>query len=487
MQKDYKTLSAPFWIVWGIEFWERFGFYGFQAIIALYFTKKLGMSEKDTIYLMGSFFAFTFGFIWVGGLVGDKIFGAKRTIIIGAVILGASYLGFMFADRESIYYIFSGIIVGNAIFKANPSWLISKMFKKGDGRLNSAMTLYYLAINIGGLICMALTPIISEAYGYTEAFILCGVGLCVGLLGFLVFYNKMDYLDTEAGKHPINKTYAVYALCGIIASFLIIANILPNTQLCIELTAIVVTIATIYFIYIALKLEKIERNRMLVALVLVIEAIIFYSPYFQMPTTLTFFAEHNVSLSIFGWHIPAAQYQFLNPFWILILSPILAIAYKKTHLTHATKFCIGTILMFVSYLRLYCTKFFATDFVVSGGWLFISYACSSLAELLIGALGLAMVAELCPAFISGFVMGFWFLSTMIASYIASFIGSFIALPTSDDIVTKQQSLETYTTVFGYIALSILIISIVMIIIAPTLNKYINKAYVSKLKTLTEDE
>ncbi|MGQ4005979.1 oligopeptide:H+ symporter [Francisellaceae bacterium CB300] len=485
MQQQYKTLSAPFWIVWGIEFWERFGFYGFQAIIALYFTNKLGMSEKETIYLMGSFFAFTFGFIWVGGLIGDKILGAKRTIIVGAIILGISYLSFIFANKETIYYIFSGIIIGNAIFKANPSSLISKMFHKGDGRLNSAMTLYYLAINIGGLICMAITPIISEAWGYTQAFVFCGAGLVVGLFGFLFFYKQMDGLDTDAGSNTLNKTYIAYAIAGTIAAFLIIANILPNTTLCIELTAVVVTVATIYFIYIALSLGSYERNRMLVALVLIIEAIIFYSLYFQMPTTLTFFAKHNVELHIFNWHVPAAQYQFFNPLWILILSPFLAMLYKKIKLTHATKFCIGTVLMFVSYLTLYCTKYFAVDSIVSGNWLILSYASSSLGELLIGALGLAMVAELCPKAISGFVMGFWFLSTMIASYLASYIGSFIALPNSDTIITKQQSLQTYTTVFGYIALGILVISLFMILIAPTLNKYINKTYTPKMQVLDE--
>ena len=159
--------------------------------------------------------------------------------------------------------------------------------------------------------------------------------------------------------------------------------------------------------------------------------------------------------------------------------------YKKIKLTHATKFCIGTVLMFVSYLTLYCTKYFAVDSIVSGNWLILSYASSSLGELLIGALGLAMVAELCPKAISGFVMGFWFLSTMIASYLASYIGSFIALPNSDTIITKQQSLQTYTTVFGYIALGILVISLFMILIAPTLNKYINKTYTPKMQVLDE--
>ncbi|MDE5014607.1 MFS transporter, partial [Francisella tularensis subsp. holarctica] len=83
--------------------------------------------------------------IWVGGLIGDKVLGANRTILFGAVILCLSYLSFIFADKQYVYYIFSGIIIGNDIFKANPSSLISKMFDKGDGSLNSAMTLYFLA------------------------------------------------------------------------------------------------------------------------------------------------------------------------------------------------------------------------------------------------------------------------------------------------------------------------------------------------------
>ncbi|MDE4988473.1 MFS transporter, partial [Francisella tularensis subsp. holarctica] len=80
--------------------------------IALYFTQKLGLSERETIYLMGSVFAFTYGFIWVGGLIGDKVLGAKRTILCGAVILCLSYLSFLFADKQNVYYIFSGIIIG---------------------------------------------------------------------------------------------------------------------------------------------------------------------------------------------------------------------------------------------------------------------------------------------------------------------------------------------------------------------------------------
>lgn len=471
MNKNNNTLSAPFWIVWAIEFWERFGFYGFQAIIALYFTKKIGLTESQTIYIMGSFFAFTYGFVWIGGYLGDKVLGAKRSVILGSIILAISYWSFSFANKETIYYTLAGIIIGNAIFKANPSSLISKMFEKGDNRLDGAMTLYYMAINVGSLFSMSITPIIAETLGYKYAFIICGLGLVTGLIGFLIFYNKMQTLYTVAGSKPLNKTKFVYTLAGALVSLLIIAHILPNTKLCVSLTAIIVIIATTYFLYMAFTSSSYERNRMLVALVLIIQAIIFFALYFQMPTTLTFFAEHNVQLDIFGWNVPSAQYQVLNPFWIVVLSPLLAIIYKKNNSSHASKFCFGMFMMFTSYAILYFTKFFATNGIVSGNWLVISYAASSLGELLISGLGLAMVAELCPATFSGFVMGFWFISSMIASYLASFIGSFIALPEGVTL-TVQESLETYTHVFGVIALALIVITVLMIILVPTLNKYI---------------
>ncbi|MDE4955346.1 MFS transporter, partial [Francisella tularensis subsp. holarctica] len=79
--------------------------------------------------------------------------------------------------------------------------------------------------NLGGLICMALTPVISQIYGYSHAFILCGIGLFVGILGFILFYKNLEGLDTEAGKQPINKSHITYKIAGDIAAFLIVANI----------------------------------------------------------------------------------------------------------------------------------------------------------------------------------------------------------------------------------------------------------------------
>ena len=48
-----KGLPKPFWVIWGIELWERFGYYATQAIIALYFVSHLGFSQELSIYTFG--------------------------------------------------------------------------------------------------------------------------------------------------------------------------------------------------------------------------------------------------------------------------------------------------------------------------------------------------------------------------------------------------------------------------------------------------
>ncbi|MDE5039770.1 MFS transporter, partial [Francisella tularensis subsp. holarctica] len=69
--------------------------------------------------------------------------------------------------------------------------------------------------------------------------------------------------------------------------------------------------------------------------------------------------------------VPAAQYHIQQPLGIVIVSPLRAAGYKKSKLTHAPQFGIGTALMFISYETFYSTRFFATIAVVSVNWLIL--------------------------------------------------------------------------------------------------------------------
>ena len=132
------------------------------------------------------------------------------------------------------------------------------------------------------------------------------------------------------------------------------------------------------------------RRKMIVAFLLMVEAIVFFVLYSQMPTSLNFFAIRNVEHSILGLAFEPEQYQALNPFWIMIGSPILAAIYNKMgdRLPMPHKFAIGMVLCSGAFLVLPLGAKFASDAgIVSVNWLILSYALQSIGELMISGLG----------------------------------------------------------------------------------------------------
>lgn len=464
-----QKFGGPFWVVWAIELWERFGYYGVQAVLALYFVKQLGYSESDSFYVFGSFSAFVFGFIWIGGWIGDKYLGAKRAIVLGAIILMLSYIGLALATRETIFYALAGIVVGNALFKANPSSLISKMYAKGDPALDGAMTLYYMGINLGAIFSMAITPIVAEKYGWSYAYGICALGLFLGLANFYVYRAVLRNLNTAVELKPLDYGRLIKVILGSIVSLVIIAQLLDHTLICDIIIYTVVAGAFVYFLWIAFSLQKTERMRMLVAFILIIQAVLFFVLYNQIPTSLTFFAVHNVDNHIGPWVIPAAEYQVLNSIVIVVMSPVLVWLYRLFPATHVSKFCIGMSLASIAFLLLAVPSFISTTGLASPWWLVASYYFQSVGELYISALGLAMVAELCPLDRSGFVMGVWFLTSMLAGPVGAWVGALTVPPASEHLSTLA-SMHLYGKVFLEIGAVTGLLAVIMWGMRPMLNR-----------------
>lgn len=479
-----KGYPKSFWVIWAVEFWERFGYYGTQAILALYFVQHLGYSQHKSFLVFGSFAAFVYGFVWIGGWIGDKYIGAKRTLLIGAIVLMISYLSLALSNDLTIFYALGGIIVGNALFKANPSSLVSKIYDDDVQGLDAAMTVYYMAINIGSFVSMSLTPVIATHFGWHWAFALCGLGLFLGILNYMIFYKHLRNLSSEAGKNKMQWSRVGIVIILSIIAICVVGNILPYTTICYTIIFVVVTGGFLYYLKIAFTLKGRERTRMLIGFLLIVEGIVFFVLYFQMPMSLTFLTLHNVDRVVFGMTIPAASYQVLNPIAIVVMSPILAWIYHKHASTHVTKFCLGMTLCSLAFFVLWIPQFIYTGGVISSWWMVATYWFQSTGELLISALGLAMVAELCPKAISGFVMGIWFLSSMLAGPVAGALSSLTS--PSDDVakhITAAEGLQVYGNVFGLIGLITGIIALAMWISRPWLNRFIEKEHIVEDKSI----
>ena len=152
--------TRSFSTVFLIEMWERFGYYGMQALIVYYMVQRLGFDDDRANLTWSAAAALIYVAPAIGGWVGDKILGTRRTMLIGAGILAIGY-ALMTVPTEHVsflYFSLGVIVVGNGLFKANAGNLVRKIYEGNDSKIDSAFTIYYMAVNLGSMVSMLLTP-----------------------------------------------------------------------------------------------------------------------------------------------------------------------------------------------------------------------------------------------------------------------------------------------------------------------------------------
>lgn len=471
----FREQPRAFHMIFLLELWERFGFYTVQGVLTLYFIRHLGFSEITSYYTFGAYSALVYGMVVIGGYLGDYLLGTKRTIVLGLCVLASGYFFLAIADKEHVFWALGLICVGNGLFKANPSNLLAKCYEPNDPRLHGGFTLYYMAINLGSMIALVAGPEIASRYGYSYTYLMSAAGLLIGLGNYWLQHQYVAHVNTPADQRYVSLLQWLLILSSIYLLTAGSAYLLQYVQLAKKLVWLITIGVVVYYGYLALKETKRVRIRMFVAFFLMIEAVIFFTLYQQMPTSLNLFAVNNVTPNFLGMTVDAQSFQALNPIWIVSMSPFMAFIYSRLNqkgilFSIPYKFALGMTMCAFSFLILYCSRYFCTDAgMVSSWWLVISYLFQSLGELLVSALGVAMVAELVPMQMAGFVMGIWFLTSSIAGFIGAYVASYTALP--EHLKPGMQSLLIYTEVFAYIGLITLTIAVFMWLLAPYLSRF----------------
>ncbi|PJE80190.1 Dipeptide and tripeptide permease B [invertebrate metagenome] len=466
----------PFYLIFFVELWERFGYYALQGILAVYFVHKLGFSQADSFVTFGAFSALVFGLISIGGKIGDKVLGTKRTIILGALTLAFGYLLMAISIlHSSLVFIALGFVaVGNGLFKANPSSLLAKCYDEGDSRIDGGFTLYYMSINIGSFVSLSFAPVIAEHFGYTTTFIVCALGLIACLFSYWQLRAAVQEIGSEADERPMNKKYLMYVMAGTVVAAFICAWLLQHVLLANAALAVIALVVVAIFFKETFQLKGIARSKMLAAFILMVEAIMFFCLYAQMPTSLNFFAINNVDTHLLGMNLNPISFQALNPFWIVVGSPVLAALYNKVGdtMTMPSKFTIGMFLCAAGFWCAYLPAFFHTsEGMVSSWWLVFVYMFQSIGELMISGLGLAMVAALVPQRLMGFIMGAWFLTQAASFVIGGWIATLMAVP--ENVTDPLQTLPIYTHTFMQIGIATTVVAVLMLFTIPKLNRMIN--------------
>ena len=150
--------SRAFRTIFLIELWERFGYYGMAALLVLFMVQQLGFDDARANLTWGAFAALVYATPAIGGWLGDRILGTRRTLLLGTAVLALGY-ALMAVPRDAMLYVALGtVVVGNGLFKANSAAMVRRIYEGDSARIDAAFTWYYIAVNVGSTMSQLLTP-----------------------------------------------------------------------------------------------------------------------------------------------------------------------------------------------------------------------------------------------------------------------------------------------------------------------------------------
>lgn len=469
--QNAKQKRMGFNVLFLTEIWERFGFYTVASLLILYMTKALNFSDSTAYTTFATFSALLYITPLIGGYLADKILGYRRTLLMGVITLAIGYVFLSFPSHQALYFGLALVIMGNGFFKSMPYALLGKIYEDQPEKLESKFTIYYLAINIGGIPALVLAGVIANLIGWNSAFAIAAVGLVIALTIFSAGQRYFHHLGNAIDHKKITLSIYLAIIVGTLASAGLTSYLLTHPSLA-NISIYLITAAGLLYIGIAMRsLTTVERKRLLACILMFAVGTAFFVFYYQAPTSLTLFIDRHVNHHIFGVTLPSSSYWGFNPAWIILLGPFLSAAYRKLgkhNPSTAIKFGIGIALMGIAYYVIAIGITFANKQAMTSSWWIIgSYGFQAVAELLVSALGNGLASQYAPKHLVGVMIGIWFLSTSIGGIIAGKIANIAAV--SPHIKNASLSLHIYKHAFLTYGNIALIVGAIACALAPIIN------------------
>jgi POT family proton-dependent oligopeptide transporter len=472
-----------------VEMWERFSYYGMRALLVLFITSYYGFSDPKAYALYSLFAALGYATSLPAGFLADKVLGFRNMIIWGGVTIAFGH-GLLFFVQKNETFLYGGltmIAIGTGLFKGNNANIIGICYPRNDpsGR-DKAFTLFYVAVNIGAFASSVLCGLIAKEFGWDYGFATAGVAILMGLAAFLRF----NYLLGDKGLAPnpalLKKRIALglrplpLIILSLIATAVMLYNILSHSEESIENILVVTSVIFVGVLsFLWRQSAKEERINIVIVLLLLVFQAIFFVFEMQIGALFTLFTERNIDTTILGYTVPASVLSGINPFVIIIGGSLFAkvIALLSNRLM-MVRFGLGMAALVASIAVLYFGCFTAdANGKISVAFLFISMILMALGEVFIAPLIYAVCTLLSPKRYKGVIMSFLILSLSYANFAGAKVGKLMAADDAvvDGEVDALKSLAIYQEGFWDITVFTVIVLGIFICMAPFLNKGINKA------------
>ncbi|MBU2572844.1 MAG: peptide MFS transporter [Elusimicrobia bacterium] len=439
----HKNHPKGLFLLFFVEMWERFSYYGMRALLVLYMVKYLQFSTEKSGQIYGWYTGMVYLTPLLGGYIADRYLGQRKSIIVGGTLMALGHFAMAFPPLPFFFSALILLIMGNGFFKPNISTVVGSLYEVNDPRRDAGFTIFYMGINLGAFFSPLVCGTLGEKVGWHYGFGAAGVGMVIGLAMYL--WGQKALLGDKGMKpaNPSDKLYVPVILIAIVLAFLVISafqfsgydikGMIPGYIY--KLLALAVVGGLIYS-YASKSgkstLTHVEKQRMAVIFIMVFFTIFFWSAFEQAGSSLTLFADRETDrvIRLFGWswELPASYFQSINPLLIFILAPFFSKMWVSLGETgrepsSPVKFAAGLGLLAVGFVvMIAAAAMYQQSGPVSVMWLIGAYFFHTLGELCLSPVGLSLVTKLAPVQFGSLMMGVWLLS----SFAANFVGGFFA-------------------------------------------------------------
>ena len=436
-EKEIFGHPAGLYVLFFVEMWERFSYYGMRAILTLFLAAPVimgdpqsgyGWSNAETLSFYGTYTMFVYLTSIPGGWIADKFIGQKKAVMVGGLLLCLGH-GILAVDAQWAF--FSGlvfIVLGVGLLKPNISTMVGGLYKQGDDKRDIGFYIFYMGINLGAFLGALIVGIVAAKWGWHYGFGLAGIGMALGqvmyfyglkyLTGVGDFLGAKDSLNKEVMKKPLNKK---------------------------------------------------EKDRMLVMFLSFLIIIVFWGAFEQAGGLMSLYTEQKTdrilsfSLPLIGNEVPAAVFQSINAFFIIIFATLIGNfwfkwAKKGKESSSLFKMAIGVIIMAFGFF--FMSKA-STEVVMDGDkiveksamiWLVLAYLFHTIGELCASPVALSFITKLAPLKYASFMMGAYFAATGLGNKVAGLVGELSKNAGEFEVFT---GIAVFCTIFGLLILAIL--------------------------------
>ena len=424
------------------EMWERFSYYGMRALLVLFMVDAvrggMGLTDEVATAIYGLYTAAVYLACLPGGWVADRLLGAQRSVWYGGIIIAAGHFTLAIPRHETFYLGLLFVVAGTGLLKSNISAIVGELYPEGGARRDAGFSIFYMGINLGAFIGPLICSTLGEKWNWHYGFGAAGIGMVLGLIQFRLSRVHLGTAGLQAGNpNPLGGAKRLGLAVAVVAVILFVAlgvtGVVGINPIAFAKVAknILVAIALFYFIgvFFFFGLDRGEKRRVGVILILFIAAALFWSGFEQAGSSFNLFAERYTERHLGGinFEIPAGWFQSLGPIFVITLAPVmaslwLALARRQLDPSIPVKFGLGLLLLAVGFLVMAA----AARLVAAGErawptWLITTFLVHTFGELCLSPVGLSSVTKLAPRRLVGQMMGIWFLAASLGNLLAGLL------------------------------------------------------------------